>query len=96
MGVNHSFIQNLSIMAEQIVVTVYTVNGQDQGSGVSRTFPSKGFRSRAISGVKTSLNGTRLYGFIEEYPTGLGNKFNSYEVVQTPTELAALANAALA
>lgn len=99
MSIIHSF-KILFTMAEQIVVTVYTINGKDMGAGESRSFPSGRFRSRAQSGIVTSANGTRLYGILEEYPDSnalkVGSRFNAYGVVQTPTELAALANAALA
>lgn len=87
-------------MAQIFSVNVYQINDNALLPTVNRQgFSPSNVKFRAVdllsnnsSSVKTAA-GTSLYGIVQELPRGLQTGSTNYYVVETVTQLAALANA---
>lgn len=81
-------------MAQQFVVNVYgLVNNTDLAKSRSFSPTQVSCKSANANTTSGSQGSVSIYGILTHYPSGtaIGNK--QYLIVETPTQLAALANA---
>lgn len=79
-------------MAQIFVVNAYSLNGNQWKRPELMGFNPTTVRFRTVYGVRTEA-GSRVYGVVEQLPTGLVVDKDQFYVVETVAQLAALANA---
>jgi hypothetical protein len=87
----HIHHQKQTNMAEMISVNVYQIDGANLTPQKWGFSPSR-IRAKSVSGVVMS-GSVRVYSEIHEYPSGSGNSYRKYAVVETVDALKALADA---